>query len=43
MSVVLLVVAVTSLVSSLLVGAFLTSLPTESRKGTDVAPAPVDA
>ncbi|MFB6945206.1 MFS transporter [Streptomyces sp. NPDC056237] len=43
MSVVLLVVAVTSLVSSLLVGAFLTNLPNESREGTDVAPAPVDA
>ncbi|MFJ1698123.1 MFS transporter [Streptomyces sp. NPDC088252] len=43
MSVVLLVVAVTSLVSSLLVGAFLTYLPNESREGTDVAPAPVDA
>ncbi|MGW1103287.1 MFS transporter [Streptomyces sp. NPDC002540] len=43
MSVVLLVVAVTSLVSSLLVGAFLTNLPDESREGTDVAPAPVDA
>ncbi|MFJ5719108.1 MFS transporter [Streptomyces sp. NPDC093149] len=43
MSVVLLVVAVTSLVSSLLVGAFLTNLPDKSREGTDVAPAPVDA
>ncbi|MFB7530702.1 DHA2 family efflux MFS transporter permease subunit [Streptomyces sp. NPDC056178] len=43
MSVVLLVVAVTSLVSSLLVGAFLTNLPTESRERTDLAPAHVDA
>ncbi|WP_405684994.1 MFS transporter [Streptomyces sp. NBC_00057] len=43
MSVVLLVIAVTALVSSLLVGAFLTNLPTESREGADVAPAPVDA
>ncbi|MFF9506342.1 hypothetical protein ACF1BU_02905 [Streptomyces sp. NPDC014724] len=42
-SVVHLVVAVTSLVSSLPVGAFLTNLPTESRESTDVAPAPVDA
>ncbi|MFF3126705.1 MFS transporter [Streptomyces sp. NPDC057908] len=43
MSVVLLVIAVTALVSALLVGAFLTNLPTQSREGTDVAPAPVDA
>ncbi|MFI6058478.1 MFS transporter [Streptomyces sp. NPDC051286] len=43
MSVVLLVIAVTALVSALLVGAFLTNLPTPSQERTDVAPAPVDA
>ncbi|MFI6727553.1 MFS transporter [Streptomyces sp. R-74717] len=43
MSVVLLVIAVTALVSALLVGAFLTNLPTPSRERSDVAPAPADA
>ncbi|SCF71471.1 MFS transporter [Streptomyces sp. Ncost-T10-10d] len=43
MSVVLLVIAVTALVSALLVGAFLTNLPTPSQERTDVAPAPADA
>jgi hypothetical protein len=43
MSVVLLVIAVAALVSALLVGAFLTNLPTRSPEGSDVAPAPLDA
>ncbi|MEW2485941.1 MFS transporter [Streptomyces sp. NPDC048411] len=43
MNVVLLVIAVTALVSALLVGTCLTNLPTPPQERTDVAPAPVDA